>query len=503
MSAMTMFQQATGTDNLEELVVEYHKQLTGETLTYLERRDVSEKTILHFTLGYEDVIIGFSVQQNRGQLSGRLVIPIRDRDGRTLDLIGRSLDDREPKYKALLGVTPVLFHEQVLVEHGEVVLAGGIFDVLSLHQVSIPAVAVPDCYSFHKDQAQLFADKRVFICFGNDEEGRREAERVSNLLEAAAAEVFIVTLPEGIKDINDLFVRAENAKEVFVSAIHRSIQTKQESGMHPDEHYLTTYNEEFLKRQRGQNTGIPTGVAELDELLLGGFRPGLYALSGPSASGKTTILRQMADHAAFLETPVAYISWQSSSFELWANSVGRLIGVSWRDMMLGLADSERVKQANEHYQAFADHIWTLEATVDTTLEDVAGFVQRIAQTIGKAPVVFLDYLQRIPHAKKFMLPSQERSALAAYELHTLARDLNCPVIVAANVEREGDTLAQALEATVDVWMHWATCDSETGLHTLSVIQNKNGDRGAIRVKTGKEVAIFRPAGEFADIQEIE
>jgi replicative DNA helicase len=495
MSAMTMFQPAIGTDDLEELVSKYQKQFSLEALTYLESRDISEKTIINFSLGYEDIIIGFSVQQNSSLLPGRIVFPIRDMEGRTRDLIGRSVDDREPKYKALLGVTPVLFNEPVLADNEEVVLAGGMFDVLSLHQVPLPAVAVPDCYSFHKDQAQLFADKRVFLCYGNDEEGRREAERVSNLLEPVAEEVFIVTLPEGIKDINDLFTRAENAKEVFVSLINRAIQTKQESGMPPDEHYLTMYNEEFLKRQRGQTTGIPTGVPELDDLLLGGFRPGLYALSGAVGAGKTTFLRQMADHAAFLDCPVAYFSWQNSSFELWANSIGRISNISWRDILLGNSDPDLVKQANEQYNEFAAHIWTLEASVDNNVEDIGEFVQRIAQTIGKEPIVFLDYLQRIPHTKQEMLPSQERASMVAYELHMLARDLNCPVIVAANGDRDGELLAQALEATVDVWMHLSAYDPEDGAHTLEVLQNKNGDRGAIRVAIGQDAAIFRSAGE--------
>ncbi|KEO84494.1 DnaB-like helicase C-terminal domain-containing protein [Tumebacillus flagellatus] len=492
---MTMFQPLIGTNDLEELVSKYQKQLNTEALLYLENRDISEKTVTNFSLGYEDIIIGFSVTQNTGLLPGRIVFPIRDMEGNIRDLIGRAIDDREPKYKALLGDSMVLFNEPVLLDHQEVVLAGGLFDVLSLHQVPIPAVAVPDCYSFHKEQAQLFADKRVFICYGNDEGGRREAERVSNLLEGVAQDVFIVTLPEGIKDINDLYVRAENAKEVFVALINRAIQTKQESGMPPDEHYLTMYNEEFLKRQRGQTTGIPSGIAELDDLLLGGFRTGLYAVSGPIGSGKTTLLRQMADHAAFLDCPVAYFSWQNSSFELWANSVGRLLGVSWRDLLLGNADPDMVKQANEHYNEFADHIWTLEASVDNTVEDIAEFVQRIAQTNGKEPIVFLDYLQRIPNSKQEMLPSQERASRVAYELHMLARDLDCPVIVAANQERDGDMLSQALEATVDVWMHLSAYDERDGTHTLDVVQNRNGDRGSIRVALGQEAAVFRSLGE--------
>lgn len=496
---MTIFQPVLGSNDLEQLVTTYQKQLNVEALSYLESRAISEKTVQNFELGYEDTKIGFSVHQARyvGHLAGRITFPIRDIDGKVLDIIGRSLDDREPKYKSLVGISQLLFNAPVLKDAEEVVLAGGMFDVLNLSQVPLAAVAVPDCFSFHKEQAQLFADKRVFICYGNDDEGRRESERVANLL-SDIADVFIVTLPEGIKDINDLYVRAENATEVMVSLIERAIQTRQESGIAPDSHYLTMYNEEFLKRHRGQLNGIPSGIVELDDLLLGGFQPGLYVLRGPVGVGKRTLIRQMFDHMAALSAPVAFFSWGASAFELWANSMSRLIPCSVRDVLLGHVSPDAIKQANEGYQELASHMWTLEGTIDTTVADISEHIQLIAQTIGKMPVVFLDYLQRIAFSEEEVVPSQERSCKVITALHQIAREYNCPIIVTATIE-PGTGLFETVEAAADVMMHLSsgkTVVAGVEQMTLEVEKNRHGDTGQIQLVYKNQVTEFRSDGEF-------
>jgi replicative DNA helicase len=504
---MTMFQPVLGSGDLERLVEEYRKGLDPEAIAYLESRCISDKSMAHFQLGYEGHKIGFTVAQNRyaGALAGRIVFPILDEKGTVLDLIGRSLDDREPKYKALVGTSPLLFHAPVLSDCEDVVLAGGLFDVLSLTQASVPAVCVPDCYSFHKDQAPLFAGKRVFVCYGNDDEGRRENERVAHLLEDVAEAVYVVTLPEGIKDINDLYVRAENSQDVFESLIDRAVHMQQASGLAPDSHYLTQYSEEYLKRHRGQTTGIPTGFLELDDLLLGGFRPGLCVISGPVGVGKTTLIRQMADHAAALGCPVVFFSWGASAFELWANSLSRLLDCSVRDILLGNVSPQEIKEANERYQEHAERMWTLEATMDTSIEDIAENIERIAQTLGKVPVIFLDWLQRIPvqSEKTGVLPTPERSALVAYGLHQIARELNCPLIVAATDEprRSGSLLSEAVEAAADVWMRLTEGEGDQRVSMkLQVKKNRNGDTGEIALSFEDNPAIFKSHREFERIQ---
>jgi replicative DNA helicase len=208
----------------------------------------------------------------------------------------------------------------------------------------------------------------------------------------------------------------------------------------------------------------------------------------------------MADHAAFLDCPVAFFTWEASSFELWANSISRLLDCSIRDILHGNVEPEKIKQANERYQEYAAHMWTLESNVDTSAEEIGEYIQRIAQTIGKMPIVFLDSLQRISYSgEATMLPTPERAARVLYELQQVAREHNCPLIVTAAVERDpGSLVAQAMDATADVLLALRSLEEgEPGrsLLLLEVEKNRNGERGTIEVTFDELVTLFKTTCE--------
>ncbi|WP_254611288.1 DnaB-like helicase C-terminal domain-containing protein [Paenibacillus sp. JMULE4] len=90
-----------------------------------------------------------------------------------------------------------------------------------------------------------------------------------------------------------------------------------------------------MKRHRGQSSGTPTGIAELDETLFGGLRSGLYLIAGGASSGKTMLMKQIADHIASEQMPVVYVSWDMTAFELWARSIARIIGTEPQKVLSG------------------------------------------------------------------------------------------------------------------------------------------------------------------------
>ena len=117
----------------------------------------------------------------------------------------------------MYGLDQYLFNYSALEDSDEVVLCNGIFDVLTLTQAKMPAVCVPDNGMFKEQHMSLFTDKRVYICMGNDETGRRDSIRIEALLREQGNETYIINLPETIRDINDLFIRAQNPVETFLA----------------------------------------------------------------------------------------------------------------------------------------------------------------------------------------------------------------------------------------------------------------------------------------------
>ncbi|WJH37545.1 hypothetical protein N6H14_30690 [Paenibacillus sp. CC-CFT747] len=69
------------------------------------------------------------------------------------------------------------------------------------------------------------------------------------------------------------------------------------------------FNEEYIKRHQEPEAKAPSGIALLDDLLNGGFVNGLYMLAGQPNIGKSTLMKQMADHISMGGQPVVYVTW--------------------------------------------------------------------------------------------------------------------------------------------------------------------------------------------------
>jgi len=493
--------------NLDHLVEEYHERLTPSVREFLQALGISQAIIDEYQLGFDDGSrIGFT--EDPGQLGaffrGRLIVPVRDPGGRLVELIGRGLRDEAPRYKTLSGDLDVLFNQQVLPDTDICFLSDDLTDALALIGRGYPAVAVPGAANFREEWAPLFRGKEVFIAFENSDAGRKHRERVAGLLVRTASEVYRLTLPEGAKNLADLFLKAgpDQAEAQLAGLIAQALQEGAYSRFPRDSRNLPAFLEEFVRRHEGQLEGCSTGLASLDRILLGGLREGLYVLAGIPASGKTTLLRQMADHVAAQGVPVIFISLEMSAFELWAKSISRLAGetVGVADILSGRADAEVVREANLEYAAIAENLWTVEGTDRTTIPLIAEYVHQTVNERGRPPVVVIDYLQRLPAEGQARGADQrQRDSLAVLGLKRLAREHGCPVVVASTLSRHvaletGLELfreAEAVEQTADVAMALRVRGARTREELdaqlrqdpvpveLEVVKNRNGTLGVV------------------------
>jgi replicative DNA helicase len=482
--------------DLDSLLSYYQKQMREEAYLYLQKRGITEETAQLFRIGFEIGKIGFYVDQNQlgDYFEHRVILPIRNYEGEIVDLIGRSVDNKEPKYKALYGVDQYLFNYDAMEDSDEVILCSGIFDVLSLTQAKVPAVCVPDYGIFKEHHLSLFTGKRVYICMGNDEYGRRESTRIESVLREQGNETYIISLPETIRDINDLFVRAKNPVETFLTLVNQSVEEAMLAPVAPDIKNSTVYLEEYMKRFRGQVASIRTGFDKLDTLLFGGFGNGLYLLAGSGSIGKSMLLKQMADHIALEETPVIFVSWDMTNFELWSRSIARIIGVAPQKVLGGKIDPEQVAEANKQYAKISKMLWMLECTMSTTLDQVAANIERIAVIVGKEPVIFIDHLQRIPMGEgAAALTWQQQQAAIAFTLKQWSREWDCPIIAATALELGEDNVPDRVQASADVVMIMQPVKSDVDGQqaiSLALTKNRNGTIGNIPLVFHNDCALF-------------
>ncbi|MCS7462438.1 toprim domain-containing protein [Paenibacillus doosanensis] len=486
--------------DLEEMVGQYQKQLGEAAYAYLEKRGIEQETIEQYRIGYAPGKIGFHVSEHfvSDFFANRIIIPVTNADEETVDLIGRSIDHREPKYKTLIGVEDYMFNEQILAETEDVILCNGVFDVLSLYQARLPAVCVPYWFGFKEQHAVKLSGKRVFICLGNDELGRRESVRIQTLLHETAQEAYIVNLPETIRDLNDFFVRAQNPLDTFMQILNHTMEEAMLVPVAPDVKNLTVYAEEYMKRYRGQVYGLSSGFYGLDRALYGGFRSGLYLICGAASSGKTMLMKQMADHIAGLQNPVVYVSWDMTGFELWARSIARTLGVEPQQILNGKLDPERINEAIQSYMPVSKNMWTLECSPDTTLDKVLASIGKIAGLAGKTPVVFIDHLKRVPvrmvqdHAPAATLT--ERQTYIAYALKQWSKESSAVIVAALPGEYEQQRIPDGMEACADVIMmlkREGTAHHDN-VHSVSLdlVKNRNGTPAHIPLDFQQQKAVF-------------
>ncbi|MFN7755121.1 MAG: DNA primase [Holosporales bacterium] len=187
----------------------------GSVQRYLQGRGLTVDTIRTFGLGFAPdggealkktlLAQGFplTLQIEAGLLSapegktpwdrfrGRLMIPIRDRQGATIAFGGRSLSpDQEPKY--LNSPETPLFHKgdnlfaqdkafTPIAKSGTAVVVEGYFDAIALHQAGIIEAVAPLGTALGEDQIrQLWSLADIIeLCFDGDKAGARAALRAT------------------------------------------------------------------------------------------------------------------------------------------------------------------------------------------------------------------------------------------------------------------------------------------------------------------------------------
>lgn len=166
---------------------------------YLKGRGVTRATAEAWGLGFAQ---------------GRLMIPLRDHQGRVVAFTGRALGDQLPKYKN--SPNDLIFQKARMIfgldravgairQTGEVVVVEGQFDVIKLHQEGIENVVALSGTALTAEQIEGLTRRtgaRVLtLCFDGDRAGEKAArsalEQLQGLAISEAITLRILSLPAG------------------------------------------------------------------------------------------------------------------------------------------------------------------------------------------------------------------------------------------------------------------------------------------------------------------
>lgn len=245
----------------------------------------------------------------------------------------------------------------------------------------------------------------------------------------------------------------------------------------------------------GSLVGIDTGFKWLNEILGGWHDSDLTVIGARPAMGKTALLLQLALNA---QVPLGIVSAEMPRGQLALRMVanqGHVNATSLRNASrLSGDDWQRITNASA--SLVGRPVWILDKPAPS-LAEVVHFARRVV-TQHQCRILFVDYMQRIK-ARDQSLPKHEQIGEIAMGLKELARELDIPVVVLAQVNREvekrtnkrpamGDlkdsgAIEQEADAVLLLYRDEIYNDGspDKGIAEICIDKNRHGPTGTVRV----------------------
>ncbi|MGD2057605.1 MAG: replicative DNA helicase [Anaerolineales bacterium] len=206
--------------------------------------------------------------------------------------------------------------------------------------------------------------------------------------------------------------------------------------LQPIKHVLSEYYDriDYLARHRDETIGVPTGFIDLDRLLGGLQSSDLLIIAGRPGQGKSGFCLSVAKNASQIHKKhVALFSLEMSNEQLVQRLVAQETGI----------DSQRLRLANlqdDEWPIFTQAVSTMSET-QIYLDDTPAITplqlrtkcRRLHMEVG-LDLIIIDYLQLMTGDTRIDNRVQEVSYISR-NLKALARELNVPVLAAAQLSR--------------------------------------------------------------------
>lgn len=187
-------------------------------------------------------------------------------------------------------------------------------------------------------------------------------------------------------------------------------------------------------------SGVATGFVELDDLL-SGLQPGeMIVIAARPSMGKTAFGLTIAEHIAANDgIPVAFFSMEMSKQSVAQRLLCARARVNSHRVRRNMVSEEDIQELQQACAELSDMPLYVDDTPGMSALELRAKTRRLHQRHG-IKAVFIDYLQ-LMHGPAKIESRQQEVAQISRGLKALARDLNIPVVVMAQLNRnpEGRT----------------------------------------------------------------
>lgn len=191
-----------------------------------------------------------------------------------------------------------------------------------------------------------------------------------------------------------------------------------------------------LARQQEEVLGVPTGFVDLDRLLGGLQKSDLIIVASRPGMGKSSWLNSVVLHAARNRQRVALFSLEMSNEQIVQRFISAETNIPSHKLREGRLDERDWAQFVAATQRLGEMPIFLDDTPAISTQEVRTKARRLYMEYG-LDLIAIDYLQLMTTPFRTENRVQEISYISR-SLKQLARDLNVPVIAAAQLSRAVD-----------------------------------------------------------------
>ena len=335
-------------------------------------------------------------------------------------------------------------------------------------------------------------------------------------LQRKAIELFHVLLQQAYDDTEDigdvLFNAGKSLEQMQQDLIGKndaqSFKDIAKAALKNIEHKMGLY-------ASGQQTGITTGLQDLNSMTSGWHGGELIVLAARPAMGKTAVSLHFAKSAAKQGIPVVIFSLEMDSISLFERFIASESNVHPSKLKSGNINNEEL-QAIDH--STGSILYNLPITINDNAAISMSYIRSICRLHyrqGKCGLVIIDYLQLVTESSNGNRNREQEISRMSREAKIIAKELNVPVILLSQLNRDVDKrpdkkpiLADlresgAIEQDADMVMfvhrpeYYGISDKDSSGQEISnygeliIAKHRNGSVGTVKFKhNGSLTKIF-------------
>lgn len=247
-------------------------------------------------------------------------------------------------------------------------------------------------------------------------------------------------------------------------------------------------------------TGLATGLSDLDEMTSGLQPSDLVIVAGRPSMGKTTLVMNMAEHAAIKSgKPVLVFSMEMPSDSLAMRMMSSLGRIDQHRIRTGKLEDDDWPRVTSAVHMLSEAPLFIDDTPALSPSEMRARGRRLAKEYGSVGLIVVDYLQlmKVPG-----FGAENRTAEISEisrSLKSLAKELQCPVIALSQLNRSLEQRADkrpvmsdlresgAIEQDADLICFiyrdevYNDDSPDKGVAEIIIAKQRNGPIGRVRV----------------------